>query len=154
ADLVLLNSGVILEDFDAGIVAYKDVHYKCPHPINLSVVNIKVDELKEVIRVYLTDECVNIKLVGLQFRGENLGRMVLVVSEDNTDFHETGEFVTEVNYNGAPLDSNRVYSVATADAFTFGSLLPGIAREEEKDLLLPDFIRNILARTLQKHFSK
>src|SRR5690625_6867161 len=80
--------------------------------------------------------------------------MVFSGIEVKTDFHETGEYVTEVNYNGAPLDSNRVYSVATADAFTFGSLLPGIARAEEKDLLLPDFIRNILARTLQKHFSR
>lgn len=154
ADIVLLNSGLILEDFDAGIVTYKDVHYKCPHPINLSVVNIKGDELKEVIRVSLTDEFINLKLVGFGFRGDILGRMVFSGIEVKTDFHETGEYVTEVNYNGAPLDSNRVYSVATADAFTFGSLLPGIARAEEKDLLLPDFIRNILARTLQKHFSK
>src|SRR5699024_11401915 len=107
------------------------------------VVNIKGDELKEVIRVSLTDEFINLKLVGFGFRGDILGRMVFSGIEVKTDFHETGEYVTEVNYNGAPLDSNRVYYVATADAFTFGSLLPGIVSDEEKDILLQYFLLNI-----------
>src|SRR5699024_741285 len=153
-DVVMLNSGLILDDFDAGKVTYKDVHYKCPHPINLCIVHIKGDELKEVIRVSLTKEFINLKLRGFGFRGDILGRMVFSGIEVKTGFHETGEYVKEVTYQGEPLDSNQIYSVATADAFTFGSLLPGIARSKNKELLLPEFIRNILARTLQKHFSK
>lgn len=153
-DVVMLNSGLILDDFESGKVTYKDVHYKCPHPINLCIVHIKGDELKEVIRVSLTKEFINLKLRGFGFRGDILGRMVFSGIEVKTGFHETGEYVKEVTYQGEPLDSNQIYSVATADAFTFGSLLPGIARSKNKELLLPEFIRNILARTLQKHFSK
>ena len=154
AEISMLNSGLILEDFEAGKVTYKDIHYKCPHPINICVVHIKGDELKEVIRVSLTNEFINLKLRGFGFRGDILGRMIFSGIEVKTEFHETGEYVKEVLFEGKPLDSKKTYSVATADAFTFGSLLPGIARSKNKQLLLPKFVRNILADTLKTHFSK
>src|SRR5699024_9578788 len=130
------------------------VHYKFPHPIKLSVVNIKDEELKKVIRVSLTDDFINLNLVGFGFRVDILVSIVFFGIELKIDFHESGEYVSELIYNAELLDSNLVYSVATVYAFIFGMLLPGIARAEEKDLLLPDFIRNILSRTLLKHFSK
>src|SRR5699024_7283763 len=95
-DVVMLNSGLILDDFDAGKVTYKDVHYKCPHPNNLCIVHIKGDELKEVIRVSLTKEFINLKLRGFGFRGDILGRMIFSGIEVKTGFHETGEYVKEV----------------------------------------------------------
>lgn len=153
-DVSLLNSGLILEDFEAGKVTYKDIHYKCPHPINICIVHIKGDELKEVIRVSLTNEFINLKLRGFGFRGDILGRMVFSGIEVKTGFHEMGEYVKEVLFKGQPLNNKQIYSVATADAFTFGSLLPEIARSKDRQLLLPDFVRNILAGTLKKHFSK
>lgn len=153
SDIALLNSGLILEDFNIGRVTFKDVHYKCPHPINISIVHLKGDELKEVIRVSLTEEFINLKVRGFGFRGEILGRMIFSGIEVKTDFHEMGEYVKEITYLGKPLDNSKVYSVATADAFTFGNLLPGIARSKNKQLLLPDFIRNFLAETLKKHYS-
>lgn len=153
-DIAFLNSGLILEDFKAGKVTYKDVHYKCPHPINICIVHLKGDELKEVIRVSFTKEFINLKLRGFGFRGDIIGRMIFSGVDIETRFHKTGEYVQEVNYLGESLDNQRTYSVAIPDAFIFGNLLPEIARSKNKQLLLPEFVRDYLATTLKKHFSK
>ena len=152
-DCVLLNSGLILSDFTAGVVTYGDVHDKCPHPINICIVNIKGDELIEVVRVSLTEAFINLKLRGFGFRGDILGRMVFAGIKVETDNHEQGEYVKSITMNNKPIDKDKVYSVATADAFTFGRLLPEIARSKNKQLLLPEFVRDILADTLIKHYS-
>src|SRR5690625_4100191 len=34
ADVAMLNSGLLLESFAAGVITYQDIHRICPHPIN------------------------------------------------------------------------------------------------------------------------
>lgn len=153
ADCAMLNSGLLLDQLPAGDVTYKDVHRICPHPINPCVVELKGDELVEVVRGSITRDFTELKLKGFGFRGEVLGRMVFSGLDVETDYHETGEeFVKQVTYNGASIEPDQTYTVATADTFTFGRLLPEIAKSKTKTFFLPEFLRDLLADTLRNMF--
>ena len=149
ADCAMLNSGLLVEHFPAGHITYRDVHRICPHPINPCVVTLTGHELQEVVRVSLTDTFMNFQLKGFGFRGKVLGRMVFDNLEVITGFHENGqEYVKEILFENEPLEMKREYKIVTADTFTFGRLLPEVAKSEEKKLFLPEFIREILVETL------
>lgn len=153
ANCAMLNSGLLLDQLPAGDVTYKDIHRICPHPINPVVVELTGDELLEVIRGAFTKDFMELKLNGFGFRGEVLGRMLFSGLQVETDMHETGEeYVRDVTFQGYPLESDRIYTVATADTFTFGRLLPEIAKSETKRYFLPEFLRDLLADTLRDKF--
>ncbi len=150
ADCGMLNAGILLDDLAAGEITYKDVHRICPHPINPCVVSLTGDELLEVIRASLTDQLINLQLKGFGFRGVIIGRMVFAKLDVRTSFHDNGqEYVKEVCFKEQPIQSEKIYKVVTADIFTFGRLLPEIAKSEHKELFLPQFLREILVHTLK-----
>lgn len=154
ADVGMLNAGLLLAGFTSGDITYQDVHRNCPHPINACVVSLKGSELLEVVRASFTRELMELQLKGFGFRGEKIGRMVFSGLDVDTDFHSNGhEYVKQVNFQGTPLEQNRTYLLATADMFTFGRLLPEIARAETKILYLPEFLRELLVMTLKDNFS-
>src|SRR5699024_3644254 len=134
ADCAMLNAGLLLDYFPAGDVTYSDIHSACPHPINPCVVKLGGDELVEVIRASLTKDFMELKLKGFGFRGEVIGRMIFSGLDVITEKYEDGqEYVKSVYYNGLPLNSNATYTVALPDTFTFGRLLPEVAKSEVKD---------------------
>src|SRR5699024_6807032 len=154
ADIGMLNAGLLTESFQQGDVTHADVHRIWPHPINLCVVSINGDELREVIRASLTKDFMELELKGFGFRGKLLGRMVFSGIDVDTKIRKDGqEYVTDIWFNGKPLQKDQTYSVVTADAFTFGRILPEIAKSERKDLYLPEFIRDLLTTTLKEHYS-
>src|SRR5690625_2750756 len=149
ADCAMLNAGLLLEELQAGDITYKDVHQICPHPINPCVVVLNGVELMEVVRTSLSNQFMELQLKGFGFRGEVLGRMVFAGLDVEVGFHADGqEYVKEVYFHGESIQSERMYRVATADTFTFGRLLPEVARSEVKQLFLPEFIRELLVQTL------
>ncbi|WP_010647360.1 bifunctional metallophosphatase/5'-nucleotidase [Oceanobacillus massiliensis] len=154
ADAAMLNSGLLLDGLPAGNVTYRDVHRICPHPINPVVVDLKGAELIEVIRASLSKEFMEYRLKGFGFRGEMLGRMVFSGLEVVTGLHKDGnEYVQQVMLdNGQPVDPDKTYYIATADTFTFGRLLPEIAKSNTKQYFVPEFLRDLLADTLRKKF--
>ncbi|WP_042222668.1 bifunctional metallophosphatase/5'-nucleotidase [Oceanobacillus manasiensis] len=156
ANIAMLNSGLLLDQLPAGDISYGDIHRVCPHPINACVVEMTGKELLEVVRACFKKDFTELKLKGFGFRGEVLGRMVFSGLHVHTAFHENGEeFVKEVYFpGGEALDSDVTYRVATADTFTFGRLLPEVAKSEVKDYFLPEFIRDHLAVTLKNRFLK
>ena len=149
ADCAMLNAGLLIDQLPAGDVTYGDIHRICPHPINPCVVTLNGNELLEVIRASITKDFMEMKLKGFGFRGEVLGRMIFSGIKVETAFHESGEYVKDVTYHGRPLDPSHTYRVATADTFTFGRLLPEVAKSETKDFFLPEFLRDLLADTLR-----
>lgn len=154
ADLAMLNAGVLLDQFEAGDVSLKDIHRICPHPINPCVVKLKGDELIEVIRASYTKEFMELQLKGFGFRGEVLGRMIYAGVEVETEVRDNGqEYVKSVTMNGEPVNPDYSYNVATADTFTFGRLLPEVAKSETKKYFLPEFLRDLLAETLKKEYA-
>ncbi|MDL4839941.1 bifunctional metallophosphatase/5'-nucleotidase [Aquibacillus rhizosphaerae] len=151
ADCAFLNAGLILESLKAGPVSYGDVHRICPHPINVCVVELKGNELLEVIRAAYTNALMEFELKGFGFRGKVIGRMVFAGLEIDLspsvakDFH-----VNKVTKNGQTLNMNKKYKVATADMFTFGNLLPEVARSKSKHFYMPEFLRDLLVDALKK----
>ncbi|WP_226035925.1 bifunctional metallophosphatase/5'-nucleotidase [Aquibacillus saliphilus] len=151
ADCAMLNAGLLLESFNEGIVSYADVHRICPHPINPCVVEIRGTELIEVIRGSFAKSFMELELKGFGFRGKIIGRMIYsgievdVVSSDSGDLH-----VKKILINGAPVDMERTYKIATADMFTFGKLLPEISRSKSKSFYMPELLRDLLVKTLQE----
>ncbi|HLT55300.1 MAG TPA: bifunctional UDP-sugar hydrolase/5'-nucleotidase [Bacillota bacterium] len=156
ADCAMLNAGLLLDSLPAGKVTYKDVHRVCPHPINPVIVELTGNELVEVIRVSLTKEFMEFPLKGFGFRGEMLGKMMFSGINVETGRHRNGEpYVKNViQENGELINGNKRYFVATADTFTFGRMLPEVAKSEVKQYFLPEFIRDLLADTLKHKFSK
>lgn len=153
ADCGMLNAGLLLERFEKGHITYEDIHRICPHPINPCVVKLNGDELIEVVRASLTKDFMELNLKGFGFRGEVIGRMVFAKLNIETDIHKNGqEYVRSVTLNNQPIQSDQTYTVATADTFTFGRLLPEIAKSKTKQYFLPEFIRDLLAHTLRQHY--
>lgn len=149
ADCAMLNAGLLIHGFSEGMITYKDVHQACPHPINPVVVSLNGDELLEVIRSSLSDAFMELELKGFGFRGKLLGRMVFANLDVQLGILSDGhQYVKEVLFQGDRIHRHQTYTVATADMFTFGRLLPPIARAEYKHLFLPEFMREILADTL------
>ncbi len=154
ADCAMLNAGVLLESFPAGVVTKGDIHRNCPHPINPCKVFLKGSELLEVIRQTHTKRFMELKLKGFGFRGEVIGRMVFSGLEVETEKDRDGdEHVRSVLFQGEPLDYNKTYTVTTADTFTFGRFLPEISHSPNKHYYLPELLRDLLAHTLQKFSS-
>ncbi|MEN1969768.1 bifunctional UDP-sugar hydrolase/5'-nucleotidase [Lentibacillus sp. N15] len=155
ADCAMLNSGVLLDELMEGDVTYQDIHRICPHPINPCVVELNGNELLEVVRASFTKELMELPLKGFGFRGELIGRMVFSGLTVRTKLYPDGyETVKEVLFHQEALDPNRTYTVAVADTFTFGRLLPEVARSETKRYFLPELLRDLLAYTLKKDFAK
>ncbi|SHG41941.1 bifunctional metallophosphatase/5'-nucleotidase [Ornithinibacillus halophilus] len=155
ADCALLNAGVLVEEFPVGDITYGDVHRICPHPINPCVVELTGRELMEVVRSSLTHEFTHFKLKGFGFRGKVLGRMLFSGLKVNTDFHEDGqEYVTNISFDKEPINPEQTYTVATADTFTFGRILPEIARSKLKTYFLPEFLRDLLVETLIQNYGR
>ncbi|MCT2535918.1 bifunctional metallophosphatase/5'-nucleotidase [Aquibacillus koreensis] len=151
ADCALLNAGVILDRLEAGPVSYGDIHRICPHPINPCVVELKGNELLEVVRGSYTKALMELELKGFGFRGKVIGRMVFagleveLVEKEKEDIH-----VKSVMMNGEPLQKDKLYKVATPDMFTFGKLLPEISRAKSKQFFMPELLRDLLVETLKK----
>ncbi|WP_176140562.1 bifunctional metallophosphatase/5'-nucleotidase [Halobacillus salinus] len=151
ADISMLNAGVLLDHLSEGPITYEDVHRICPHPMNPCKVELKGDEIMEVIRVAHTKELTEIKLKGFGFRGEVIGKMVFSGIEIMGSTGADGAFhVQRVNIGGRPLQMDETYSFATADTFTFGRLFPEIAYAKNKAYYMPELLRDLLTNALQK----
>ena len=156
ADVSLLNAGLLLDEVPKGTVTYGDIHRICPHPINPVVVHLRGDELIEVIRASLKKDFMEIELKGFGFRGKVIGRMLFSGISVATKIHSDGtEAVKDVSFpDGSEVDKQRTYRIATADTFTFGRLLPEIAKSEMKEYFLPEFLRDLLLETLKRNYTK
>lgn len=149
ADIAMLNAGLLLESLPIGPVTYADVHRICPHPINPCVVTLNGQEFIEVIRMSLTKSFRELEVQGFGFRGKVIGEMVYAGINIVTEADKYGEerFV-RATWNEKPIDPEKIYTVATADMFSFGYLSPQIARSKSKTFFMPEFIRDLLVKTL------
>lgn len=151
ADVAMLNAGVLLEGFPQGPVTRGAIHQKCPHPMNPCKVELRGDQLMEVIRQAHAKRFMELKLKGFGFRGEVIGRMVFAGIEVQSEKAQDGqEYVTSVMIDGEKIDPTHTYSVATGDTFTFGRLLPEIANSPKKEYFMPELLRDLLRETLKQ----
>lgn len=154
ADFAMLNAGVLLESLPKGVVTYGDIHRICPHPINTCVVELTGSEIVEAIRSSLTEEFMEFQLKGFGFRGKMIGRMAFSGLTPQLEKLKDGAVLVKqvCQTRDVPLQPNQMYTLATADTFTFGRLIPEIARSKMKKYYLPAFLRDILAQTLRRMY--
>lgn len=151
ADIGMLNAGILLDHLGVGEITYEDVHRICPHPMNPCKVELKGDELLEVIRVAHTKKLTDIRLKGFGFRGEVIGKMVFSGIDIDLQNGTDGEsHVRKVSINEKTIDKDQTYTLATADTFTFGRLFPEIAYSKKKKYYMPELLRDLLTNALKK----
>ncbi|UTR05523.1 bifunctional metallophosphatase/5'-nucleotidase [Alkalihalobacillus sp. LMS6] len=139
-EIGMLNAGVLMESLPKGNVTYGDIHRICPHPINPCIVELTGKQLIDTIRRAQTDDIVKLELKGFGFRGKVLGLMLFT----GIDITSEGIFV-----KGEHVVEDAMYRLATLDMYTFGFLFPHIANAAYKQYLLPEFLRDIVAKLLQ-----
>lgn len=154
ADLAMLNAGLLLEAFQAGKITYGDIHRICPHPINPCVVEVTGGTLLEILRVAETRKVKQLRLEGYGFRGEVIGKMIFSGIEiERSNDTSADSLIKGASIQGKPVQLNQTYKLATADTFTFGSIITGIAKAPVKNYFLPEFLRDVLVYTLKKNYS-
>lgn len=152
AKMSMVNSGVLLETIPKGKITIGDIHRICPHPINPCVVTIQGNQLKETIQHAFTEEMKRLQLKGYGFRGKVLGYMAFSGIEVEVKRMADGlEHVTNVMFNGKPLEPHKYYELATLDMFTFGMLYPAIANSPKKEYFMPELLRDVLLWKLSKN---
>ncbi|WP_051314599.1 bifunctional metallophosphatase/5'-nucleotidase [Alteribacter aurantiacus] len=148
ADVAMINAGILLEGLPQGPITKGALHRICPHPINPAKVNISGERLLEFIREAHKKEKIYKKVKGFGFRGKILGMMIYEGIE--VDESANGPLQPEhICILGKKLDRDTLYNVATVDMFTFGYLYPSISTLNEKTYYMPEFLRDVLAWSLQ-----
>jgi 5'-nucleotidase len=153
ADIGMVNAGLLLRGLPTGEITREILHKICPHPINACKVFLTGDHLREIILQAYTKEMIEKRFKGLGFRGEVMGMMAFagvevkgVILEDEA-FH-----VREIRILGEQLQTEKTYSVATVDMFTFGSFYPSIVQNKTKIYYLPHMLRDLLAWNLKRQY--
>lgn len=148
ADIGMVNAGVLLDGLDAGEVTLGMLHRICPHPINPCRVTLTGEELREVVQQALHPDMENLRVKGLGFRGEVMGRMAFSGVRFDTEPIKDGSVqVTDIYIGGKRLSAKDHVTVGTIDMFTFGRMFPSIIRAKEKKFFLPELLRDVLAHS-------
>ncbi|MBB6733505.1 bifunctional metallophosphatase/5'-nucleotidase [Cohnella zeiphila] len=149
AEIGLVNSGQLLGGLPAGPVTARDIHAICPSPINPCEMRLTGATLKRALEESLLPEFIGLEFQGFGFRGKALG--TLCVDGVEWSFDESKpplERTVDILVNGAPLEESREYRVGTLDMFTFGVGYLGLKEGVVERYLLPEFIRDVLAASL------
>ncbi|TMU84506.1 bifunctional metallophosphatase/5'-nucleotidase [Bacillus sp. BHET2] len=140
SDCAFLNSGLLLDGLEEGVVTKQDLHRILPHPINPCLITMKGAELKEIIKQTWNEEWPHLQVKGLGFRGKVMGTFVY------TNIQWEGH---EVLIDHKPIVPEKVYKLALPDMFTFGHFFPDLKRLEKK-YFMPEFLRDILQWKLKQ----
>jgi 5'-nucleotidase len=140
ADCGFLNSGLLMDGLHEGVVTRQDLHRILPHPINPCMIRMKGAELKEIIKQTLNEDWPHLEVKGLGFRGKVMGSFVY----SNIHFKDHNIFIG----NGL-IESEKMYTLALPDMFTFGHFFPDLQRLEKK-YFMPEFLRDVLEWKLKK----
>lgn len=88
----------------------------------------------------------SLRIKGLGFRGEVMGKMVYAGVDVETKRLDDGiTHVTRITLNGEEIEKHKQYSVAVLDMFTLGRMFPIIRDAAEKEYFMPEFLRDLLA---------
>ena len=143
ADCVLFNAGIFVESMNKGYVTAYDIHKILPHPINLCVIQLTGNELKEMFVQSENEEWPRLELKGLGFRGIIFGKLL--------NYGITMNKQRKLYINGELMVPDKVYRLATLDLFTFGFFFPSF-KYAKKHYYLPEFIRDIFKTYCRKKF--
>ncbi|WEG13769.1 bifunctional UDP-sugar hydrolase/5'-nucleotidase [Pullulanibacillus sp. KACC 23026] len=148
ADIGMINSGVLLGDLAPGVVTKGELHRLCPHPLNPCRLTLKGQDLLELLHIGQSSEFKQWALLGFGFRGKRLGG--LVYSGLTYEWDELNQCPHHVQINGEELQSDKSYTIGTADLFTFSHIARPLMRVMEIRIFMPEFLRDVLAWQLSR----
>jgi len=149
AQIGLTNNGQLLAGLPAGTVTWETLHAICPSPINPALITIRGRQLRQALEESLLPEYYDMKFQGFGFRGVALGGLSFDGMEAVADLRQPPRYrLIDVRIGGEPLDESREYTVGTLDMFTFGVGYKALKEGQVIRYLLPEFIRDVLARAL------
>ncbi|MEG0472181.1 MAG: bifunctional UDP-sugar hydrolase/5'-nucleotidase [Solibacillus sp.] len=143
ADCLLFNAGIFVENMKKGNVSSYNIHKILPHPINVCVLQLTGNELKEIYIQSENEEWPRLELKGLGFRGIIFGKLLNYGLSMNKQ--------RELFIQGEKIEPTKVYRLATLDLFTFGFFFPSF-KYAKKQYFLPEFIRDIFQEYCKKKF--
>lgn len=151
AEIGLVNAGQLLNGLAVGPVTEAKIHELCPSPINPCLIKLRGSVIVQALEESLLPEFQNLEFRGFGFRGKVLGILCLDGMEVLADYgHAPYHRVIEARVNGEPLEADRIYEVGTLDMFTFGVGYVGLKEGHDVRYYLPEFIRDVLAKALNK----
>ncbi|EGK08448.1 5'-nucleotidase [Desmospora sp. 8437] len=151
SDCALVNAGQLLGGLQAGPVTREHLHRICPHPINPVQLVLTGRQIRGILEDSLIRDRQEREIRGFGFRGKKLGMMNLAGMEAEVNpLKPPGQRLGRVQINGALLEKDRDYRVATIDMFTFGAGYGEFKKGREKKYFLPEFLRDVLAHHLRQ----
>lgn len=149
AETFVMNAGIFMTDFEAGIVTDFDIHQMLPHPLNAIALTMSGEELEILIDgIYRKKaELQDIPLRGFGFRGEYFGTVLM----DRADFDLEKQVAL---FDNKPIDKTREYRIATHDTFVFAPFFPIVKQIKRKEVYTPELLRDILKWKLKKMYGQ
>ncbi len=149
AEIALVNAGQLLEGLPAGLVTEERIHAICPSPINPCLMRLPGSLILRSLEESLLPEFQELEIRGFGFRGRVLGTLCLDGLEVEADLSRPPyRRIKKVAVGGTEMDVHREYAVGTLDMFTFGVGYTALKEGRDIRFFLPEFIRDVLARSL------
>lgn len=146
-DLAMLNSGLFVTPFKAGIISKKDLQKALPHPMHVVRATLKGRDLWRLVREVEKNRHFLHKfhLQGMSFRGKIFG-----------DVYYRGlkydPATKQVFVNGHKIDPDKTYQIAVLDHHVLVPFFPTLAIMGKNEFLFPKFLREVVADYLAKKY--
>ncbi|EUJ43061.1 bifunctional metallophosphatase/5'-nucleotidase [Paenilisteria rocourtiae] len=149
ADTFLTNAGIYMTDLPTGIVTAYDIHQLLPHPLNFIVLSMTGIELGVLIQEIAEKESElrDIPLRGFGFRGEVFGAILT----------KRMTFDVALNvalWDGAVIEPDKIYRIATHDTFVYAPFFPIIKRVAVKEVYTPELLRDVMTWKLKEKYDE
>lgn len=152
-NLALVNSGQLLNGLSSGLVTKQMIHQICPHPINPIIMELKGDQVRNILEESLLSSFSSKEIRGFGFRGKILGNVAVAGLQVRYDPKGvSGRKIHSIyqEHDQTPLMDEQVYRIATIDMFSFGVGYPRFQSGEIIKIFMPEFLRDLLYDQLKK----
>ncbi len=144
ADVAVLNNGLFLSDLSAGQTNAYELQKALPHPMHLARLVMSGQQLLDVLNQFQDkqNELVDRPIKGLGFRGEYFGQLMLRGAERDSSSQQW-------HVKGEPIDLTKTYSLVTVDHLLFLPFFTELQEIENRELLFPELLREVIAWGLE-----
>lgn len=145
--LAMLNSGLFLTPFKAGVITKKDLQKALPHPMHVVRVSLKGRDLWRLVREVAKNQHFLHKfhLQGMSFRGKIFGNVYFQgIKYDPV--------TKKVYVEGRKINPDQTYQIAVLDHHILVPFFPTLAIMGKNEFLFPKFLREVVGDYLAKKY--
>lgn len=156
SDIGIINSGVLNQGIDKGIITKSLLHKISPSPLNPTIIELKGSDLLITLEKSLLTKYQLMDGIGAGFRGKYVGN-IQISNNVRVAFNPNKSPLNKINYvkiNNTLLDPQQWYSVGTSDYLQRGTGYTDLSNCKHVKYH-PDWLRDILEKYLSnKKFIK